>query len=406
MATNKKRKSIDCLCHKDGVSDHELSLFTDISWKKFKAAANIRNDQIADKMSEKWDGGPFGSYHRKCYQSYTAKNVLDRLEKRKNTESASSIRTSEEPSQPLRRSSIPDNNIKLCAVCQDEKPDPKDRRRKEKLSRCETMEAGKNLEEAARIRGDQRLILTLTGKDPIAIELAYHRTCYRRYTNSKELENILNNSEEKQESQYDAAFGELASEIELKVLQNHEILKMSDLRKQYIDLLHGQGIQNPHYRSEKLKLRIQKAYLGKVSFWHPRNRAEAEIVYCEEVPKGQLVECCMGNSYDEIEEDTVTQPHLLDVNHIYHAAKTVRSALLNTKLNMSWPPHSADMNNDKVDLPNSVFNLLAWILTDEENAMGDNVKKAAVNDEQTLRFILSLGQDLLFNVSKGRCRTP
>ena len=71
-----------CLCHKPGVHG-PLTNFTEVSWETFKAAASVRHDQIADDMCGKWENGPFGSYHRSCYQTYTAKNLLERVEKRK-----------------------------------------------------------------------------------------------------------------------------------------------------------------------------------------------------------------------------------------------------------------------------------------------------------------------------------
>ena len=56
---------------------------------------------------------------------------------------------------------------------QDEKPDPlKDRLRKEDLTICETMEAGRTLLEAAKIRGHESLAVALNDKDPIAIDYA------------------------------------------------------------------------------------------------------------------------------------------------------------------------------------------------------------------------------------------
>ena len=182
MATSLKRTY---LCHKDGVQS-SLTSFTDVSWKTFKANANLRHDQTADNMSGKWDDGPFGFYHRACYQSYTAKNLLERVEKRRKIEAEQLLSTNQldedkkQLSNPCLRKSIPTTDLKKCAICQDEKPDPKDRSRKESLRRCETMEAGTALLEAANIQGNQRLILALTDKDPVAIELCNHRTCYRR----------------------------------------------------------------------------------------------------------------------------------------------------------------------------------------------------------------------------------
>ena len=64
---------------------------------------------------------------------------------------------------------------------------------------------------------------------------------------------------------------------------------MLDLRQRFVELLGQQGIQNPLSRSEKLKVRMQKVYSGRISFWHPRNRSKAETVYCDKIPKGQIV---------------------------------------------------------------------------------------------------------------------
>lgn len=72
------------MCHKDVVT-HKL-YFTEVSWKTFKAATDLKHDKIAENMCGKWDDGPFGCYHRACYQYYTAKNLLERIEKRKKVE--------------------------------------------------------------------------------------------------------------------------------------------------------------------------------------------------------------------------------------------------------------------------------------------------------------------------------
>ena len=109
-------------------------------------------------MKGKWENGPFGMYHRNCFQSYTAKNVLDRVaKKRKIEEISSGDNTSPiELQADLRptRSSLLATDMRKCAICQTEKTDPKDRRREEKLTTCETMQAGRTLLEAAKVRGD------------------------------------------------------------------------------------------------------------------------------------------------------------------------------------------------------------------------------------------------------------
>ena len=54
-----------------------------------------------------------------------------------------------------------------------------------------------------------------------------------------------------------------------------------------------------------------------------------------------------------------------------------------------------------------VYNLLAWILIeDKENQPIQNLKTVTVNDSTVHRLILSLGQVLLYNISKGRQKSP
>lgn len=103
------------------------------------------------------------------------------------------------------------------------------------------MEAGRTLLEAAKICGHESVPVALNDKDPIAIDLCYHRTCYRTYTNAKQLAAFKRNQERKLESKYDAAFQVLSSELEPKLFKDLEILRMSDLRQRYVELLDQQG---------------------------------------------------------------------------------------------------------------------------------------------------------------------
>lgn len=332
-------------------------------------------------MFGKWESGPFGQYHRSCYQTYTTKNLLERVAKQRKIDNNVLSTDEKQGDSRLTRSSTVTKQPKKCAICQDEKPDSKDQRRKENLTICETMEAGRTLLEAAKIRGHQSLIVALNDKDPIAIDLCYHRTCYRTYTNAKQLNVFKRNQEGINESQYDAAFQVLSSELEPKLFKDLEVLRMSDLWQRYVELLVQQGIQNPLYPSEKLKVRMQKAYLGKISFWRPSKRSEAEMVYCDEIPKGQIIEHSLkGTSEDEIVVPSSPDDAFLN-NHVYYAAKSMRAALLNQDPCIQWPPDASVIKQDNIVVPNIVYNLLVWILSDEDKPVQDcNKNKVHVEE--------------------------
>ena len=146
---------------------------------------------------------------------------------------------------------------------------------------------------------------------------------------------------------------------------------------------------------------MQKAYLGRISFWYPRYRSEDEIVYSDEVSKGQIIECGLNCSIQN-EMFVKEQEDVPLKNHVYHAAKTVGAALFSQEPYMPRPPYSNDINKENIIVPTVVYNLLAWILCEGGEA---GEEKVNVN-EHCKRFVLSLAQDLLYNVSNGRMKTP
>ena len=213
---------------------------------------------------------------------------------------AESIET--EVEVPLTRSCLQSTDIKQCIICQKEKTDSKDRRRKEKLTLCQTMMAGASIIEAAKVRDDKRLVLMLRDEDPIALEVCYHRSCYRSYTCIKSLVGQKNEIDPEMQM-YDEAFLMLKGEME------------------------------------------------------PKHRSEAEILYYDKIPKGQVVEACFNRSLKD--EFCNENERMEDDSYIYHTAKTVRTALLNHHFDMPWPPYASDLKEDNISLPVVVYNLLA-----------------------------------------------
>lgn len=89
---------------------------------------------------------------------------------------------------------------------------------------------------------------------------------------------------------------------------------------------------------------------------------------------------------------------------MYHVAKSVRAALLSQEPNMPWPPFSSNIEEENM-VPTVVYNLLAWILS--EGGEGEEQKQEKVSVQGNCqRLVLSLAQDLLYNVSNGRQKTP
>ena len=122
--------TIKFLCHSDGTKGPLTSL-TDVSWKTFEDAAFLRKDSIKKYMEGRWDLAPFGGYCRRCYQMYTIKSYVERVVKKTKLEMSKEEEISEELREhPVTRSCLQSTDIKSCIICQEEKPDSKDRRRR------------------------------------------------------------------------------------------------------------------------------------------------------------------------------------------------------------------------------------------------------------------------------------
>lgn len=203
------------------TAEHDgLTVFTEVSWAKFPQAARVRNDEVARRYEDVLDSGPTGSYHRKCYSTYTHKQHLDRLVRKRKAEEEAPVDCSPLQNNPstsagsskLRRTSLPSTSMEGCIICQKAKRIQKTKTL-EPLSQCETFQAGATLLNAAKLRKDQRVIVAIEHKDVIAIEVKYHRSCYASYTAAKTLGAILKSDEieaKQQKTEYDIAFEKLA----------------------------------------------------------------------------------------------------------------------------------------------------------------------------------------------------
>ena len=58
--------------------------------RTFKEASDLGKDDILESMKGKLENCTFGMYHGNCYQNFTAKNVLDRVAKKRKVEEISS----------------------------------------------------------------------------------------------------------------------------------------------------------------------------------------------------------------------------------------------------------------------------------------------------------------------------
>ena len=96
---------------------------------------------------------------------------------------------------------------------------------------------------------------------------------------------------------------------------------------------------------------------------------------------------------------------------LFHAANIIREDIKKCKGISIKPLNATDITESKAKelLPNSVFNFLYWVIQGTSDNQPDALtlaEKQETKSNQHQRQILSIGQDLVYAVSKGKIRTP
>lgn len=66
-----------------------------------------------------------------------------------------------------------------------------------------------------------------------------------------------------------------------------------------------------------------------------------------------------------------------------------------------WPPSAEDLIENNVNIPYLVYNLLAWVLSGDDNEGTVSSERSRLS-ERNHRHVMSVAQDLLHYVSGGR----
>ena len=274
--------------------------------------------------------------------------------------------------------------------------------------------ASNTLKNAATIRDDQRILSEISGKDLVAIEVKYHRSCYRSYSSPKTLERLRQKDNQSRHlSGYDGAFESLSEYVQQKIVDDFDIVSMPSLKEKYIERLAQNGIVNENYHAEKLKNHLIKKLGNALEFWHFSFRVKFEIVYSKELPTGKIIEEHVAESESDPdlssdEDDKAKEADIAERQSnvdIYHTAKLIRSLLLDMEDTLPWPPLPEDIIDSNINLPDSVYNLIARILTEDNG--NDPISSARISVPMKLHMkVQFIAQDLLYCVSNGRVATP
>ena len=179
-----------CLIHCSDAADNFTTLSSEQSWNTLKHAAGIRRFEPIIQLSNETEI-PVIIYHRKCYQTFTMKCLLDRLERKSKELDKEKVDNDSKLEQLLedsvfeeechvKRKPSADNLLPdECLFCM--KKGKYKNKKLEKLTLCCESRAAKAILDAAEKKNDFR-VMGLVSYDVIASEGKYHNSCYTEYT--------------------------------------------------------------------------------------------------------------------------------------------------------------------------------------------------------------------------------
>ncbi|XP_050403533.1 uncharacterized protein LOC126819478 isoform X2 [Patella vulgata] len=267
--------------------------FTDTSWNTVvRYAGKWRNldgeeKKIADTFWDvfngtKEDAEELYGYHKFCYQRFCdilrQKRAEIRIRKRKAETGTHSPNKRLRPN-PSESSTSDDILPAVCIICKKDDFLVKihGKRVKDKLLQAETTDAG-SLRAAATKKHDESILKHIRGKDCEAIEVCYHRTCYKKYVTF--LYKKPSDLSDSDHQLYEKSFEKFSSEIITKrIINDKEILYMSKLLavfKSYVGRV--EDLDASDYGSSMLKSRLQVKF-PQLVFSHPPKRVNSEMVF-------------------------------------------------------------------------------------------------------------------------------
>ena len=156
---------------------------------------------------------------------------------------------------------------------------------------------------------------------------------------------------------------------------------MTYLTEQYIEALSHTSHPNPHYRSHKLRLKLEKTYPVSLTFVTLPQKGifQLSLVYSSDIDVSTLIQ----RTYD-----------LRRLDHIKDAALTLQRDIISSyreSAPIPWPPTAQQLEEGSDVLPECLVKFLKTLLISKDDEAST----------RTHRLLLSIGQDLCWAVTNG-----
>ena len=228
--------------------------------------------------------------------------------------------------------------------------------------------------------------------DLFAAEAHYHPSCRKAYTRAAGLGRSMNidvrNNQLDLEKTHQKAFESICNTVSSQVIGKKQIIRLDDLREEYIRELNQTSYPNPNYRAEKLKAKLEKhdcigeeigiASVMDNTLSSSQGKCTSQIIFC----KSMDIEGAIKLAYI-----------LGNIDSFKKVAGLLKQSILDAFQNsekIPWPPTAEYLKQLDGIVPNMLQRFL----------------KMACQVARLNRIGLSVGQDIYRAETNGRWKMP
>ena len=359
-----------------------------------KNAASTRKHEFLKKLTEgESDEVPSLLYLRKCYQYFTLKRSLEKIEndnKRKSEILNTKLQENhnfdlqEDDIRPKRGEfgNTVNRTVLLPKKCLFCKKDKYVKRIKERLVACLEFRAVQSIKAAVTKINDFQMLGLITD-DLIATEAHYHSSCYKLDTKVNQDNVISVTTDQNEKAIYKSvefiAFKEVVKEC-YQLLENPTVLPYNKSFKTMEKVFEANNIDVLDSSRFYLRRNLEKHVdfikyinVNGLLYDYPKNYSVEELIP-EHINLSKKIECFAK----ELDQPITTQ----------NITKSGRQMKKEMKNSMPWPPQPNVLAPDKIEIPQSLRAFLETVM-----------------DTRPARLMNLVAQDIIYNVSAGRIRT-
>ena len=380
-----------------------------------RQAADVRQDEVFDRLISLDLSTTDISYHRKCFQNYTSKtnlaSVVSRRQKQASEpqEAAALLDKTVLPATPITRAVRNPVDWNLCIVCQ-RLSHKKDRN----LQNIMTKDCVNNLKAAAELRRDDVMLLRIAGLDVIASEAQYHNSCLATYVSKTNLgkfskpkeKKIASTSSERNEKEvYNDAFKKLTNSIESDLLQNGKAFLLSSLLDMFKSYL-PEEYSNTSFRSDSLRSKLLKHYGDRIAIQSQYGQGKSSIVLSSKITLNDAIKAAtkLKEQLKESQIDCDSEFDILDtderdIKSLIHSAVGCLRKEMEKMTSKDYYPNAAEtsLEHSEKFVPSLLYTAMLWLIDDKAYDTADPNYEPT---EQIKRRSLAMAECAIYNSRK------